>query len=197
MALQQQSKKRVMGLALWLALILGAATAERFGEEDRVANWYEKGNVWPPKWIDEPEAYSAVMAAREEEIQTQLTGADERWENYMQFTQGRMLPRMTENGFEKIPTPKNVAKRLHDAVYAGIDNWDNLREETHVADSIYGPHNPKMVDMQELAWEVINELKPLHEEWAGGIELRPMSAYGVRLYREGASMVMHFDKVSE
>ena len=30
----------------------------------------------------------------------------------------------------------------------------------------------------------------------GGIELIPTSAYGVRLYRNGSSMVMHNDKVS-
>ena len=29
----------------------------------------------------------------------------------------------------------------------------------------------------------------------GGIELIPTSAYGVRLYRNGSSMVMHNDKV--
>lgn len=178
---------------LWGSNFL-VAHSQRLSEDERIAYWYERGNVWPPKWIDESPAYSAVMAAREEELLTQITGADERWENYMQYTQGRMLPRFTEVGFEKIKTPESVRRKLEDAVNEGIANWDNLREENHVQDSIYGPYNPKMVDLQAIAWEVIEELKPLHEAWAGGIELRPMSAYGVRLYREGASMVMHFDK---
>jgi hypothetical protein len=34
-----------------------------------------------------------------------------------------------------------------------------------------------------------------HEEWAGGIKLRGTSAYGVRLYKNGSSLVMHYDKV--
>ena len=35
----------------------------------------------------------------------------------------------------------------------------------------------------------------MHEEWAGGIKLKPTSAYGVRLYQNGSSLVMHHDKV--
>ena len=30
----------------------------------------------------------------------------------------------------------------------------------------------------------------------GGMELRATSAYGVRLYQNGSSLVMHYDKVS-
>jgi hypothetical protein len=33
------------------------------------------------------------------------------------------------------------------------------------------------------------------QEWAGGIELKGTSAYGVRLYQNGSSLVMHHDKV--
>ena len=34
----------------------------------------------------------------------------------------------------------------------------------------------------------------MHEEWAGGMKLKPTSAYGVRLYQNGSSLVMHYDK---
>ena len=47
----------------------------------------------------------------------------------------------------------------------------------------------------KVAWETINALKPLHEAWAGGIELVPTSAYGVRFYQNGSSLVMHHDRV--
>ena len=46
-----------------------------------------------------------------------------------------------------------------------------------------------------LAWEAIADLKEMHEEWAGGMKLRPTSAYGVRLYQNGSSLVMHNDRV--
>ena len=37
------------------------------------------------------------MRQREIELQ-HLPGANERWENYMQYTQSRMVPRFTEKG---------------------------------------------------------------------------------------------------
>jgi hypothetical protein len=67
-------------------------TESRPTEEERVNLWYEKGNVWPPNWQPESPEFSAVMAAREQELMT-LAGADERWENWMQYTSSRLLPR--------------------------------------------------------------------------------------------------------
>lgn len=72
---------------------------------------------------------------------------------------------------------------------------DNLPYEQGVSDAIYGYDQPRFVEQQTLNWEVINQLKPLHEAWAGGIKLRPTSAYGVRLYGNGSTIVMHNDKV--
>ena len=37
--------------------------------------------------------------------------------------------------------------------------------------------------------QVLDEMRPYHEEW-GGMELIGTSAYGVRLYRNGSSLVM-------
>ena len=50
--------------------------------------------------------------------------------------------------------------------------------------------------MFKIANEIHRELKPLHEAWAGGIKLVPTSAYGVRFYQNGSSLVMHYDKVT-
>lgn len=163
-------------------------------EPERVRLWHER-NTWPPTWQPESESYTAVMAAREAEIM-QLTGADERWENFMQFVQGRMLPKFTEVGFAVIPTPPAVHAKLKKAVDDAVKDFDNIRPELGVKDSIYGPLGPKFVELGGLALEVLEDLRPLHEEWAGGIALKGTSAYGVRLYRDGASMVMHNDKVS-
>ena len=44
--------------------------------------------------------------------------------------------------------------------------------------------------------KIMDELQSLHEQWAGGIKLRPTSAYGVRMYQNGSSLVMHHDKVA-
>lgn len=176
---------------LLLATVLQSSKS-RPTEEERVRLWHEK-NVWPPKWQEDTPEYIEVMEQREREIM-QIPGADERWENWMQYVQGRMLPRFTHQGFDVIKTPAHVQKKLKDAVMEGVKNWENLREEQQVEDSIYGSKNPKFVDLGPLAQEVIKELRPLHEQWVDGMKLKATSAYGVRLYRNGSSMVMHNDK---
>lgn len=164
---------------------------ERLSEPERVELWH-KTHTWPPQWNEESEGYRQVMEKREQEIM-QLTGADERWENWMQYIQGRMLPKFTEKGFDVIQTPASVHAKLKAAVDEGVRNWDNLPYEQGVGDSIYADDSPKFVHLGPLAWEVIEELKPLHEAWSG-LKLRPTSAYGVRLYQNGSTIVMHNDK---
>lgn len=171
---------------------------DRLSESERVAQWHERGNTWPPNWSEtetDTEQFKNNMAFREEEIQ-RIPGGDERWENWMQYTQSRMLPRFTEVGFEKVPTPAHLHERLKAAVDAGVRDWDNLRVEHQVGDSIYGPTLPKFVDIGGLAQEVMNDpvMIAMHEEWAGGVSLRSTSAYGVRLYQNDSAMVMHNDK---
>lgn len=164
-------------------------------ETDRIKNWKEKGNVWPPVWHEETAQYKAVMAAREAEIM-QLTGGDERWENWMQFTQGQLVRKFTEYGFEVVPTPAHVHKYLVDAITPYIESFDDIPDETGVEDSIYGPYLPKIIDVQpQFSLSVLKDLKAIHQDWIGGIELVGTSAYGVRLYRNGSSLVMHHDKV--
>ena len=43
-------------------------------------------HVWPPKWQDETEGYVESQLGREKEIM-ELTGSNERWENWMQYVQ--------------------------------------------------------------------------------------------------------------
>jgi hypothetical protein len=68
-------------------------------------------------------------------------------------------------------------------VNKGLEKWQRLRIE-HRVPLMYGPQS-KFIDLNSLAWEVIEDLKELHEEWAGGIKLFPTSAYGVRMYQNG------------
>lgn len=134
------------------------------------------------------------MAERERQIMA-IPGADERWENWMQFTQARLVPTFTEVGFEKVRTPAALQAKMAKAVQEGVDHWDTLRQESAV-NAIYQRPGlpPKMVNLQQLARELHLELQPYLEAWAGGIKLKPTSAYGVRLYQNGSSLVMHNDK---
>lgn len=180
--------KVLLVVSVWVISI-----ANGIPEDERIRRWHLK-NTWPPQWQPESDSYRAVMEAREAEIM-QLTGADERWENWMQYTQARMLPKFTAKGFEVIQTPLHVYNKLKTAVDQAIDNWENINVERGVRDSIYGPYRPKFVDIGSLAFEVMDDMKELHENWVGGMKLKGTSSYGVRLYLNGSSMVMHNDKV--
>jgi hypothetical protein len=179
-------------LLLSLSWTIGSVVAGRLTEDERVAFW-NKHYTWPPNWNEEPEAYRNVMNQREQEIMS-LTGADERWENWMQFIQGRMVKKFTELGFAVIPTPPEIRDKLKAAVDRAIEHFDDLPYEQGVDDSIYAFAPPRFVELGDLKYEASRDLKTLHEQWAGGIKLRATSSYGVRLYQNGSTIVMHYDK---
>eukprot|EP00349_Pseudokeronopsis_sp_Brazil_P008572 CAMPEP_0202963618 /NCGR_PEP_ID=MMETSP1396-20130829/7635_1 /ASSEMBLY_ACC=CAM_ASM_000872 /TAXON_ID= /ORGANISM="Pseudokeronopsis sp., Strain Brazil" /LENGTH=313 /DNA_ID=CAMNT_0049684997 /DNA_START=230 /DNA_END=1171 /DNA_ORIENTATION=+ len=132
------------------------------------------------------------MKRREEELLL-LPGANERWENFMQYTQSRMVPRFTEKGFEVIKIPPAVFAKLKALLEKGLENWDAIPTEPQI-DAVYTPKPSKFISLGPLAQEIGRDLKPLHEAWSG-MEMRHTSAYGIRLYQEGASLVMHYDKI--
>eukprot|EP01041_Mallomonas_annulata_P008053 gene8053-16511_t len=182
-------------ITIFVLVIFICEVFSRPSESERVKLWYQAGNTWPPKWQNETAEYAHAMQIRENELMT-LKGADERWENFMQYVQGRMVPSFTEFGFKVIQAPPHLHKKLLDAVRKATENWNDIPYE-HEVDAIYHPEGliPKFVYIGGLAQEVHKELLAIHEEWAGGIKLRPTSAYGVRLYQNQSSLAMHHDKV--
>lgn len=108
----------------------------------------------------------------------------------------RLLPRFTEVGFEVVDTPEHVRDLLYRTVQHEIDsNWDHIPLE-NLIDVVYTPIRSKFVDMRGVDREVMHELTSFHEEWAGGMKLKPTSSYGVRLYQNGSSLAFHYDKVN-
>lgn len=164
----------------------------RPSEQERVRQWYERGNTWPPKWQEFSEQRKAAIARREEELQ-HIPGARERWENYMQFTSSLMVPRFTEVGFEVRQTPPEVQSKLKREVDKALANWDNVRNES-IIDVLYTPIPSKFIDIPHISRDVHWALKPHLEEWSG-LQLVPTSIYGIRANRNGSSLVMHYDKV--
>ena len=181
--------------ALVVALALAQAAQARPTEQERVKLWYEAGNKWPPNWQPETDGMKRLMDFREKEIMS-IPGSDERWENWMQYTQSRLMPKFTDSGFLVAKTPKAVADKLKEAVDKCIDEFDSLEEEGDV-NAIYSPDEmrPRFCQIGNLASETMDALKPYHEEWVNGMKLEGTSSYGVRLYRNGSSLVMHYDKM--
>lgn len=169
-----------------------ALAAARLTEEQRVEQWHRKGNTWPPKWQPESEAYRKAMEIREREIMN-IPGSNERWENWMQFTGMRLVKKFTETGFLLTKTPEHIHNYLKSKMDTALENWDNVRLENQI-DVVYTPNPSKFIDLHSYANKMLEELRPLHEAW-GGMELVGSSAYGIRAYQNGSSLVMHVDKV--
>lgn len=104
--------------------------------------------IFTADWHPESDAYKANMAERERLIMS-IPGSDERWENWMQFTQARLVPTFTERGFEKVRVPAALQAKMAKAVQEGVDHWDELRSESAV-NAIYQRPGlpPKMVNLQ-------------------------------------------------
>ena len=113
----------------------------------------------------------------------------------MQYTQSRLVPKFTERGFDVVNIPADTFAKLKVALDDALARWDDVRSEGSI-DVIYNPPglDPKFAHIGALQREVHEELRSMHEAW-GGVELRPTSAYGIRLYQNGSTLVMHHDKV--
>ena len=96
----------------------------------------------------ESDGYRKMMEDREEEIMA-LSGSDERWENWMQYVQSRMLPRFTEHGYDVIDTPTHIQAKLKAMIDKAVKDFDNLPIEAGEG-SIYGPYKPKFVELGEI-----------------------------------------------
>ena len=98
---------------LWIAVIIAAYTTvviSRPTEDERVKLWYKNGNKWPPTWQEESSQMAYLKAKQEEEIMS-ITASDERWENWLQYTQGRLVPKFTTHGFELRQIPTEVYQK--------------------------------------------------------------------------------------
>jgi hypothetical protein len=56
----------------------------------------------------------------------QITGGDERWENWMQYVQTRMVPKFTDLGFAVIRTPPSVHAKLREAIRDELERLDEI-----------------------------------------------------------------------
>jgi len=148
-------------------LLTSSVLSIRVSETERIKNWHNNSkNTWPPTWQPERSQFTIKMNQREDELQM-LPGSNERWENYMQYTQSRLLPRFTDVGFEVIDIPHDVFNKLRDHVQHEIDNnWDHIPHE-RLINGVYTPIASKFINMNEINWDVLRQLQTIHEEWAG------------------------------
>ena len=162
-------------------------------EEDRIKQWYANGNTWPPNWQRESAEYVRFMKSREDDIMS-LTGADERWENFMQFTQSRMLPRFTRLGFKIMQTPVAVEEQLSQVLRNSFINHKSMYDEISFAGSYNILPAKIAAPAADVQHDLLELLQETHQSFAG-VKLEPTGAYGIRLNREGSSQAMHCEQV--
>jgi hypothetical protein len=77
-----------------------------------------------------------------------IPGSDERWENWLQFVQGMLVPKFTETAFMLVDTPPHVRDKLKAALDVALEDWDAIPHESKI-DVIYNrPYEtPKFVDV--------------------------------------------------
>lgn len=163
-------------------------------ERDRSAEFLKRWTSWPPPRLTRHElpAYTAAMAAREAETM-QLTNSQDRWDAWMFMAQARLMRNFTVKQWDVVKAPEPIYAKLLKHLRQHMANPRKEREDDATAHSgVNGPIEPDFVDQERLNYEVLDALKPLHEAWCN-CELEPTSVYGVRLYREGATLVDHLD----
>jgi hypothetical protein len=106
------------------------------------------------------------------------------------ITQAVVAPNFTENGWGLTRAPSNVVELLKESLTNNLAN----AEEEYQDDAIVGIDEtwkrPLFIEQLDLNRVVLNELRPMHETWAG-IPLIGEVAYGLRVYRNQTILHMH------
>ncbi|MCP4959091.1 MAG: 2OG-Fe(II) oxygenase [Actinomycetia bacterium] len=102
------------------------------------------------------------------------------------------MPNFTPQGFELALLPASMYLRLREFVDQGIGS---AGPEFEADEDIYLDGHPDFLALDpQLADDVIAELKPMHERWAG-VPLEESAIYGVRVYRDGHRLLPHVDRI--
>ena len=151
---------------------------------------------WPPVAVPETEAYKSSRDRIEAQIR-RIPTYKLHWDEFYGFVQSRLMPSFTPMGFKKMRAPEHLYHKLRDAYDEGLENLDE-RERPESFSHKPGATTPKsllpnFIGTHDVNNAVMDELRPLHEEWAG-VKLRNGQSYGIRVYKNGSTLVNHVDR---
>lgn len=185
----------MFGVLLTLLFVTCPRICDGLYEDERMEEYRHRNHTWPPK----PEEYLPNTAGWRALNERRLTQIDqlqgERYQGYMLAMQSALVMKnFTEYGWAVTRAPKPVIgklkKRLHDGMTA---DWVSKEHKIACVETTDDDSLPFFVDDRKMNLEILHELLPLHEAWAG-VELVPNNAYGLRVYRNGTNLNMHLDK---
>lgn len=100
----------------------------------------------------------------------------------------RFTPSFTEHGFAKVRTPSAVHRALRAVYDERIEATFTEAEDTEFLPT----GSPDFIDIDDVKGQYHFALQSMHEDWSGQ-ELIPTAAYGLRVYREGQTLLPHTD----
>eukprot|EP00555_Chaetoceros_dichaeta_P009130 CAMPEP_0198254866 /NCGR_PEP_ID=MMETSP1447-20131203/5115_1 /TAXON_ID=420782 /ORGANISM="Chaetoceros dichaeta, Strain CCMP1751" /LENGTH=385 /DNA_ID=CAMNT_0043941089 /DNA_START=40 /DNA_END=1197 /DNA_ORIENTATION=- len=191
-----------MGLLIYLTTILSLLptlpSALAMQEVDRLKEYDARGHQWPP--LDEEfqpntPAYRKLFDRRFSQLQ-HMDDPNSRYNGYMTTIHAALTCKnFTEHGWGLTRAPQHIIDLLQESLRDGLVAQELNPTYEKTTKAIDGDLPPFFIQQPDLNEKVLLELLPLHEAWAG-VPLVPNNSYGMRVYRDGANLNMHLDKVT-
>jgi hypothetical protein len=166
-------------------------------EFERVAMFYERNYTWPPtlaSFNPPTTGWARLFRSRLSSI-AHVANISDRYNGYLSaVTSAFVVPNFTSTGFHLTKAPPSLFAELRASLLGAIQN-NRTRPECQNEIIEIENLSPLFVDQPILNAKALIELLPLHEEFAS-VSLTPEIAYGLRIYRNGSSLLMHTDKLN-
>lgn len=173
-------------------LLLIVALSAALSENERMEKYHERGYQWPlRKFVPDTAGWRKIFERRFKQIY-QIEESNPRYNAWMQAMSSALVqPNFTENGWALARAPEALVQELKQKLHDNIEDAP-LEKKVDVIEGD-GAARPKFIENNALNQKVLEELKPMHEEWAG-VKLEGAIAYGLRAYMNNSRLLMHVDK---
>jgi len=164
----------------------------------RMREFAARNYTWPladSSFRPNTRGWRRIFRRRFEQI-SQVTDLNERYNGWVSaVTSAYVLQNYTDCGYGLTRAPDDLVAELRRSLSDGLDQGRTRPEAKNeiIQTSDSNPLPPLFIDQPALNRKVLHALLPLHESWAS-IRLTPEISYGLRLYRNNSSLLMHTDK---
>jgi hypothetical protein len=174
-------------------------------EDERAATFLANGYKWPPDettqgWPPKPLAETEAFRKSRDSIEARIRAIPTyklHWDEFFGLVQTRLMPSFTAVGFKKVKAPEHLFQKLKVQYDAGLQK---LQQRPSTESFAHKPGSttprellPNFIPTHSLNNQVMNELKPMLEEWSN-VKLTNGQSYGVRVYKNGSTLVNHVDR---
>jgi hypothetical protein len=175
-------------------------------ETDRQDEYQKRKYNWPLKndqYVPNTPGWQTLMKRRMQQIQC-IENLEQRYNGWLSvMASAHVIPNFTEHGFAMTRAPTALLHELQASLYEGLNETYMLGTEdgneiitTDAAVDVAQTLAPLWIPQEELNARVLKELHPIHTEFVNGMELIGAKAYGLRVYRNQTTLLMHSDKPS-